>query len=579
MYHNELVNSALGKRSFDMVVKNARLVNVFTGEIYGATIGIIGKHVACVFEGAKTLKSKKYIDAQGRFAVPGLVDAHMHIESSMMTPCAFAEGVLPHGTTVVASDPHEIANVLGIDGVRMMLEASKSLPLKVYIMVPTCVPSLPGMETAGANFGPKEVSSIFRWDRVIGLAEVMDFWGVVNLDEKMTGILNVARKQDRLIEGHCPVFTGEKLQAYIAAGVDSDHTLMNVEKAMEKVRLGMTVEIQEKSITPELMHYINTLPDSSNFLLVTDDVMADHLVYEGHLDSIIRKAISCGLEPMKAIQAATIRPARRLRLYNYGSIGPGRTADILLVDSLKNFRVSTVIADGKVVAENGRMVKNINSRPFPTSAYNTVKLKEVGPSDFVIRTRKSEGKAIVRAIKVNPENTETDMQEEIVPIKDGSLDIKNSELCIIAVFERHGIKGTKSLGLVKGTGIHGAIATTYAHDSHNLMVIGDSKEDMAIAANALIKAGGGIVAVRSGKVLSLVELPIAGLLSDRPMEYVALKLSQFRKTLNDMGICHKNPIMMLATLTLPVSPKFKMTDIGLVDVLSKKFIDVKIREE
>jgi len=579
LYHSELVRSALGKKPFDMVITNTRLVNVFTGEILEATIGISSGYVAYVGYAGEHLDAHHYLDAQGRFAVPGLVDAHMHIESSMVTPAAFAQGVLPHGTTVVAADPHEIANVIGVEGIKMMISASKNLPLKIYTLVPTCVPSLPGMENAGADLGAAEVEEVLALENVIGLAEVMDFWSVVNLEPKMTGILDVARRREGLIEGHCPVFTGRELQAYIAAGVDSDHTLMDVKKAQEKLRLGMTVEIQEKSITPELMQYIESLPDSSNFLLVTDDVMADKLVYQGQLDALIRKAIQCGLSPIKAIQAATIRPARRLRLYKHGAIGPGKVADILLLDSLEDFSIHTVIADGELVAEDGRLVKPIELNRFPAEAYNTVKLEELTASDFTFKTSKASGTARIRAIKVNPVTTETDIQEVTVPIKDGIIDTQASGLCAIAVFERHGRKGSRSMGFIEGTGIvRGAMATTYAHDSHNLSVIGTNPEDMALAANTLIKCGGGMAAVKDGKVLSLVELPIAGLLSDKPMDEVAKKLAHFRTTLHDMGVCHKKPIMMLACLTLPVSPKVKMTDLGMVDVVSKEFLDVIIED-
>lgn len=580
MHHNNLVKSALGHIPFDMAITNVKLVNVFTGEIHDASIGIKDKHIAYVGSGTESLSATTYVDGKGRFAVPGLVDAHMHIESSMVTPSAFAEGVLPHGTTAVATDPHEIANVLGIEGIRMMMDASKNLPLKIYTLVSTCVPSLPGMETAGGNIGPREIAELLDEGEVIGLAEVMDFWGVVNLDAKMTGILEEARKRDALIEGHCPVFSGRELQAFIAAGVDSDHTLMNLDKVKEKLRLGMTVEIQEKSINEEIMKYLNTLPDSSNFVLVTDDVMADRLVYEGHLDNLIRKSIKCGLDPIKAVQAATIRPARRLRLFNHGCIGPGRIADILLLDSLKEFLVNTVIANGEIVAKNGNMVKDICYKNFPKQAYNTVKLSSISRDDFCIKTSKVQGKAKVATIRINPENTETQREDVDVPIKDGKLNIKDTGLSVIAVFERHGIKGSKHLGIIKELELtQGAIATTYAHDSHNLTVIGNDQDDMALAANTLIKSGGGLVAVKGGKVLSHIILPIAGLLSDKKMADVARKISHFRETLKTMGIKHKKPIMMLGTLTLPVAPHLKITDLGLVDVIKKQFVDLIISEK
>jgi len=580
MVYNDLVQSALGLIPFDLVITNARLVNVFTGEIHDATIGIKQKYISYVSDGFRELKSNKYVDAEGRYVIPGLVDAHMHIESSMVTPSAFAEGVLPHGTTVVAADPHEIANVLGVSGVKMMLDASRDLPLKIYMMAPSTVPSLPGMETSGAEIGPKEVAELIDCEGIIGLGEVMDFWGVINLDEKMTGILDEVRLKGGLIEGHSPVFTDRELQAFIDAGVDSDHTIMNVEKVREKLRLGMNVQIQERFITPELMKYINTLPDPTNFLLVTDDVTADKLFTRGHLDALVRKAMKCGLDPILAIQAATIRPARRIRLYKHGCIGPGRTADILLLDSLEDFVIDTVIADGEIVAQKGRMIKQLPHRNFPKEAYNTVKLQEVCATDFAVKTKKDWGTAEVNAITVNDTNSQTVGEMVEVPITNGYLALEGTNLLTMAVFERHGIKGTKNLGILKNVGpFEGAMATTYAHDCHNLVIIGSDKGDMALAANTLIKTGGGMAAVRNGQILSLVELPIAGLLSDKKMDEVANKIISFAKTLKDMGVNHKEPIMLLTILALAVSPKIKITDLGIVDVVNRKFVDLIIREK
>lgn len=575
MVHNDLVKSALGSIPFDTVITNSKLVNVFTGEIHDATIGITKGHIAYVSSDHRHLDARNYIDAEGRFAIPGLVDAHMHIESSMVTPAAFAEGVLPHGTTVVAADPHEIANVLGPDGIKMMLDTSRDLPLKVYMLVSSTVPSLPGMETPGAEIGPEEVANMLDWDGIIGLAEVMDFWGVVNLDEKMTGILDVVRRRGGLIEGHSPVFTGKELQAFIAAGVDSDHTIMDIQKVQEKLRAGMNVQIQEKFITPELMEYVNSLPDPSNFILVTDDVTADRLYTHGHLDALIKKAIKGGLDPILAIQATTIRPARRLRLYKHGCIGPGRVADILLLDSIKEFVVDTVIADGEIIARKGKMVKEIPHPKFPKRAYNTVKLSKVSPEDFIIKTNKDCEKAKVAAIRVNDVNSHTTLEKVEVPIKNGALELEGTGLHTMAVFERHGVKGTKNLGVLQNLGaFEGAMATTYAHDCHNLVVIGNNKEDMSLAANSLIKVGGGLVAVKDGKVLSLVELPIAGLLSDKRMDEIAVRIVAFAETLKAMGLNHKEPVMLLTILALAVSPEVKLTDLGIVDVMNKKFVDL-----
>lgn len=575
MENNDLVRSALGLIPFDTVITNIKLVNVFTGEIHDATIGIKGRQIAYVGTDHQELDAENYIDGEGRFAIPGLVDAHMHIESSMVTPSAFAEGVLPHGTTVVAADPHEIGNVLGVRGVEMMLEASKNLPLKVYMMIPSTVPSLPGMETSGADIGPSEVREMLDFEGIIGLGEVMDFWGVINLDDKMAGILETVRSRGGLIEGHTPVFAGKELQAFVAAGVDSDHTIMDVEKVREKLRAGINVQIQDRFITPELMKYVNTLPDPSNFLLVTDDVSANRLSTQGHLDALIRKAIKYGLDPVLAIQATTIRAARRMRLYQHGAIGPGRVADIVLLDSLEEFSINTVIADGKIVAKKGKLLQPLTQQSFPQEAYNTVKLAELSPADFSIKTQNSEGVAEVIAIAVNDMNSTTTAEKLDVPIVNGALALEDTGLLTIAVFERHGKKGSRNLGLIKNLGpFQGAMATTYAHDSHNLVVVGNNPEDMAMAANALIEIGGGMVAVKDGAIQALVELPIAGLLSDKTMAEVAKDTIFLAETLGKMGAIHKDPIMLLSILTLAVSPQIKITDLGLIDVTNKRFIDL-----
>lgn len=580
MKYDNLIKAALGRIPFDLVVTNVNLVNVFTGEIHPAAIGIKDKHIAYVDWESRKLSSHKYIDAEGRYAVPGLVDAHMHIESSMVTPVAFAEGVLPHGTTVVAADPHEIANVLGANGVKMLLDASRNLPLKVYMMIPSTVPSLPGMESSGAEIGPQDVVKMLGFPGIIGLGEVMDFWGVINLDEKITGVIEEVRSRGGLIEGHSPIFSGKELQAFIAAGVDSDHTIMDVDKVKEKLRLGMNVQIQEKFITPELMQYINTLPDPSNFILVTDDVTADRLMTKGHLDLLIKKAIKYGLDPMLAIQATTIRPARRLRLYKHGCIGPGRVADILLLSSLEDFVVDTVIADGEVVAQRGNMVKSFAYHEFPPEAYNTVKLKELSAEDFIIKADLNHGTASVNAVAVNDINSRTCLEQVDVPILEGQLYIEAAGLATMAVFERHGKKGTRNLGVIKNLGnFEGAIATTYAHDCHNLVVIGTNAADMSLAANRLIRSGGGMAAVKDGKVLSVVELPIAGLLSDKRMQDVADEVTSFAETLKQMGINHREPVMLLTILALAVSPEVKITDLGMVDVANKKYVQLIAAEK
>lgn len=580
MSHENLVNAALGKIPFDTVIENGQLINVYTGEIHPATIGIIDGEIAYLADKHEKLQAKEYINATNQFIMPGMIDSHMHIESSMTTPSAFAQGVLPRGVTAVVADPHEIGNVLGVKGVKMMLDASEKLPLKVYTMIPSTMPSLPGFETAGAETTPKEVKELLAFDDVLGLGEVMDFNGVIDLDENMTNILKTAKEYGVIIEGHDPILREEKLQAFIAAGVDSDHTIADVEKMKSSLRSGVAMQVQLKSVTPELMEYLNQLPDLSNFSLVTDDVTADHLSYRGHLDYVVRYAIQCGLDPIKAVQATTIAPARRMRLFNRGGIGPGRLADIVLLNSLENFEVDTVLVKGQVIVQKGKLQVEIAKSEFPKEAYQTIHLEKVSPEDFSVFTKLQRGTATVNAVVLNGVSSFTVREEVQVPIENGKLKVKDTDLVFMSVIERHGVRGSKFTGVLKNFGkIHGALATTYAHDSHNLVCYGDNEEDMAAAANYLIEIGGGMAIVQDGKVLAEVRLPIAGLLSEKSVDEICKETGNFANQMKTLGVDHKELIMMLTVMPLAVSPEIKITDLGLVDVNNKKFLDFLLSEQ
>lgn len=565
----------MGKVQLDLVIENTRLVNVHTCEILDAVIGIKDGYIAYVGFDNEKLDAKDYINAEGRYAIPGIIDAHMHIESTMATPSAFVEGILPHGTTTIIADPHEIANVFGARGIEMMLEASNNLPVKVYMMISSTVPSYEGMETSGASIIAKDVSCLQDNERVLGLGEVMDFWGVVNEDEKITDIVNEARSQGQIIDGHTPIFTGRELQAFVAAGIDSDHTIMDREKIREKLRSGINVQIQGRFITEDLMEYINSLESFSNVLLVTDDVSADILRNKGHLDGNIRKAIKCGLDPIKAIRATTINAAKRMRLYDQGSISAGRIADIVLLDSLEEFEINSVFADGKLVVKEGKVIVDIDKSLFPKEAYDSLKLDMLENTDFDIKANIKNGIANINSIVVNNQGSYTVKEQCDVKIINGVLDISDSDMYKMAVFERHGVSGTRNIGVIKGIGnLNGAIATTYSHDCHNLVVIGKETSDMALAANTLIEAGGGMCAVQDGKVLSKVLLPIGGILSDKSIDDISHAINDLANNMRNMGITHKEPIMILSILALAVSPEIKITDLGIVDVLEKRFIEL-----
>lgn len=562
-----LIQAASGKADLDLLIQNVRLVNVLTGEFYPADIGVFEGRIAAVEPPGTqpARRARRIIVAGGRLAVPGLIDAHMHFESSLITPGQFAAAVLPHGTMAVAADPHEIANVLGLEGARLLWHASAGLPLRSYFLVPTCVPAAEGLETSGGMVGSEEVAEMLSWERVLGLAEVMDAWAVVGGDPRMQDILAVGRERGVLMEGHNPATRGRDLQAYIAGGVDSDHTVMSPELMREKLRLGVTVQLQERYLTPE--HF--ALPTDADVLLVTDDVSPDHLVEHGHLDQVLRTAIKMGMPPMEALRSATIKPARRLRLYDQGAIAPGRRADLaLLANDLTDFTPETVIAGGEVVVEDGEMCWQPPEEHSLQATTGTVKLRPVAATDFVIAAPVASGATQVRVIELHQGKTTAGGTVLALPVYNGVLVVDVGQgLNTVAVFERHGRGGGRSLGVVRGLGLRrGAFASTVAHDSHNLLVVGCDPTDMAAAANRVIELDGGMALAAGGQVCAEVRLPYAGLLSDRPVAEVAAALKHLKAVLRDLGVTdYAHPIIRITTLSLPVSSGLRLTDLGLVD--------------
>lgn len=580
MSHENLVNSARGKIPFDTAIENGLLINVYTGEIHPATIGIIDGMISYISEDHRKVEAKEYIDAKGKYIMPGMIDSHMHIESSMVTPASFAQAVLPRGTTSVVADPHEIGNVLGVEGVKMMLDASKNLPLKVYTMVPSTMPSLPGFETPGAETTPAEVEAILDLSEdVLGLGEVMDFHGVVDLDKNLTDVIKTAKARGVMVEGHDPVLLDRDLQAFIAAGVDSNHTKVGPQKMRTNLRSGVAQQLQQRDVSQEMIAMLGTIPDLSNFSIVTDDVTADHLTHWGHLDYVVRQCIKKGLDPIKAVQSCTIAPARRMRLYDRGGIGPGRVADIVFLSSLEDFIIDTVFVGGKIVAQGGELKVEIPQSPFPKKAYETIKLKKVTPDDFSVKTKLENGTARVNVVCLNGTTSYTTLEEAKLPIEEGKLKVTGTNYTFMSVFERHGINENKFTGVLKDFTITGAVATTYAHDSHNMVCYGDNEEDMAIAVNYLIENGGGLVAVQNKEVIGSVSLPIAGLLSEKDVAEISQETNTFAKTVEKMGLVHEMPIMVITILALVVSPTVKISDMGLVDVNNKQFLDLIIEEK
>ena len=582
----DLIKAARGLIPVDLLIENVSYVNLLTGEIYRASVGVLGDRVAYVVEGgADRLKARRRFDGKGLYAVPGLIDSHLHIESSMLTPPRFAEAVLPRGVTTVAIDPHEIANVLGKKGVKYMLEASGGLPLKIYVLAPTCVPSLPGKETSGAELTADDVEEMLGWKGVIGLAEVMDFSGVINLDPRMIEIVEAGRRRGVVIDGHC-FLRGLDLNAYVAAGMEADHENFSFEDALEKLRLGMLIKLRAPYLLDvrEFVNGLKSLRSPIGFLLVTDDVLPDNLKRDGHLDNVVRSFIEAGLDPIEALRASTLYPAIHLRLYDRGLIAPGRLADMVLLRSLEGFEVEHVFADGDLVASGGKLVKPIPIPSFPEDAKKTVKVRRLSLEDFKIRAPIERGKVKVRVIELlgaeEAEGAESFSQSiltrfsiEEVEVREGWLD--PGALALIAVIERHGKGGGMAKGLLKGSGLReGAAASTVAHDSHNLIVVGKDPKDMLSAANKVIEMRGGVAVARGGEVIASLPLPVAGLMSEEPLEKVAEGFEKVRKALRSIGLRDHPYSPPLFFLALPVIPEAKITDRGLYSVLEQRFVSL-----
>lgn len=567
------VQASMGKIPFDLAIYNVQLLNVFTDEIYLADIGISQDQFAYVGKFKKEHTALKSIDGKGRFAAPGLIDSHMHLESSMMTPAAFAEAVLPLGTTSVVADPHEIANVLGVDGVKMLCEQTRDLPLHVYIMAPSTIPSAPGFERSGAEISAEDVREMLGFPGVHGLGEVMDFLGLIEGDHKMTSIVEAARQEGVFIDGHVPLLTGKELQAYIASGIHCDHTYMDPEIVKEKLSLGMCVQIQERFFTEELMDFLNKCPVQNRIMLATDDVPVSRLAENGHLNSLVKKAIALGLDHKKAYRYVTINPADCFRLYDKGGIAPNKKADLILLDSLEEALPSLVISDGEIVAEDGAMKISIDKGKFPPKVYNTMNIDKLSERDFEIPCSGSE--ALVNVIVQDGKTSKTHLEEKTCQVENGLL--KQGNLVKMAVFNRYK-DNNRSIALLGNLSeFRGALATTYAHDCHNLTVYGSNDRDSCLAANMVIEAGGGVVAVQDGQVLCSIPLPIAGLLCEDNLETLAEKFKVFNEAAKSMRLNHQEPLTFLTLMTLAVSPNVKLTDMGIIDVTTKTFLPLIVQ--
>ncbi len=574
-----LVDVAMGREPADLVIKGGALVNVATAEILPNTdVAVACGRIALVGDAAHTIgENTEIIDAKDCFIAPGFLDGHIHVESSMVTVSGFARAVLPHGTTGIFMDPHEIANVLGLEGVRMMHEEGMALPLRVFTTMPSCVPAAPGLEDAGAAIGSAQVREAMTWEGVVALGEMMNFPGVLANDPEVHGIIRETLAAGKVVTGHYAMpETGRGLQAYAAAGISSCHESVRKEDALSKMRLGMYAMLREGSAWHDIKETIRAVTehrvDCSFCILVSDDTHPDTLLEKGHLSHVVRRAIEEGVNPVRAIQMATINVARYFnQAHDLGSISPGKYADIIILSELARVKVEQVFVAGIQVARDGQLLMDLPTVKYPASARNTVRMAKIlTEEDFTVKAPSESGSATIRAIRIEEAQVGTKQELINVAVKHGCIESDpKTDLAKAAVFERHSGKGSFALGFVRGFGFtRGAVASTVAHDSHNLFILGTNDADMALAGNILAEHGGGMVAVDDGEVLALVELPIAGLLSDRPVADVARDVAALGDAWRKLGCELVSPFMTMALLSLPVIPDLRLTNRGLVDVNS-----------
>ncbi len=563
----KLIRVAEGKETADVVIKNANLVNVFNDEIKLTDIAIYKGRIAGIGSG---YKGEKEIDVKGAYVTPAFIDGHVHIESSMCLPKEFAKAVVPEGTVTVMADPHEISNVFGLHGISFMREACRDLPLQVYIMLPSCVPATDS-ETSGFELASYDLSLLMDDPAILGVAEMMNFPGVLNCDKEVMSKLKLGLAKHKKIDGHAPGLSGKDLCAYVAAGVMSDHECTTPEEATEKLGLGMYIMIREGSAAKDLQPLIPVLKgkNTRRCIFVTDDRHPTDL--KGHINDMVRQVVEAGVDPITAIKVASINTAEYFGLTDLGAIAPGYRAHMLVFDNLKDFKPSLVFKSGEVVARDGKLTVDVEHTEVPRLR-GSVNVKWIEPEDFKIPAKSD----TVTAMQIVPGTLLTKKITEKVKVVDGyaEADVEN-DLLKIMVFERHKATGNIGKGFVKGFGIKsGAIASTVAHDSHNMIVVGTNDADMQMAATELVKSQGGKVVVNNGQVVSKLALPIAGLMSDKPFETVLQECHELKEGVKQIGCPLEDPFMTMAFLSLSVIPDIKITDKGVFDVNQFKFIDI-----
>lgn len=570
----ELIDACLGRLPLDLLI-SGQIVNVYSGDIFDGYVGVKSSLIAYV--GAKPKPAKERLDFPSKYVLPAYIDGHVHIESSLMTPRMFARAVVPHGTCCVVADPHEIANVLGLDGVKFMLEDSEKTPLKFYFMIPSSVPST-SLETAGAEISVKEVRILKDLRRILGLGEVMNYMGVVKGDKSILDKIEACR--DMIIDGHAPGLRGNALCAYMLAGIMSDHEALSPEEAREKLSLGMWIMIREGSTAKALSRLAGIVSKRcpERVMLVTDDRHAGDIVREGHVDHCLRRAVEEGIDPVDAIRMVTLKPAEYFRLKHLGALSPGKSADITIVDNLRDFRAETVLIDGALVARGGAYLYAEEEKP-KRIALGSVNIGEISVEDLKIRHPKiKHGRAVARAIGLVENQIYTEEVHCEVNVVDGEVKPDpESDMLEICVVERHRGSGRIGKGFVIGFGLRsGAIASTVAHDSHNIVALGADIQDIYRAILRLKEINGGLVVVKDERVVAELPLPVAGLMTTLEAEEISQRTEALEEAASNIGCRIKSPFTALSFLSLPVVPKLKITDYGLIDAENLKVVDLFI---
>jgi adenine deaminase len=561
----KLISVARGEVSADLLLTNARIVNTFTADVEKGNVAICQGHIAGIGD---YHQARQTIDLEGKYLAPGLINGHIHIESSFLNISEYARAVVPRGTSAIVTDLHEIANVAGLSGIKYLMDCAQGLPLDCYFMAPSCVPAT-HLETSGAQLGPKELQTALRWKNVIGLGELMNFQGVLMRDKEVLDKVRLAKR--KVIDGHAPRLSEKDLNAYLTSGASSDHEATTIEEGREKLRRGMYLMIREGSSEKNLDELLPLVTDKTykRCLFVTDDRTCADLLREGDIDAVVRKAITRGLDPIRAIQMATINTAEHFRLRHVGAIAPGYVANLIVIDDLTKLSVEMVFHKGKLATQKGKALFSA-SRRTNAEITHTVNIKPFSMEALKIPASKKN----LPIIEIVPGQVTTKSIKAEAKVKDGFVvpDMERDILKLVVV-ERHKATGNIGLGFVKGLGLkNGALGSSIAHDSHNIIVVGTNDEDIFAAVKEIERLQGGLVAAAGGKIKGSLALPIAGLLSGEPLEAVVPELEELQKTAADLGCELPSPFATLSFLALPVIPELRLTDKGLVDVVAFKLL-------